>query len=81
MSGKEGGELNLEARLGRLEEILAALESDEMDLERSLELFEEGIGHVRAAEKTLSVAELRVQEVLASGGERPLDGAGREGEA
>ena len=63
----------LEARLRRLEEILSALEADELDLERSLALFEEGIGHIRQAEKTLSEAALRVEEVLAEGVTRPLD--------
>lgn len=67
------GEMGLEERLGRLEEILSALESDELELERSLRLFEEGIGHIRQAEKTLSQAALRVEEVLAEGVTRPLD--------
>ncbi|MEJ2541080.1 MAG: exodeoxyribonuclease VII small subunit [Gemmatimonadota bacterium] len=63
----------LEDRLRRLEEILSMLEADELDLERALTLFEEGIGHVREAEKTLSAATLRVEEVLADGVTRPLD--------
>lgn len=73
--GNDGGsgEMGLEERLGRLEEILSALESDELELERSLRLFEEGIGHIRQAEKTLSQAALRVEEVLAEGVTRPLD--------
>lgn len=67
------GTLTLEARIGRLEEILTALESDELELDRSLELFEEGVQHIRAAEKRLAEAALRVEEVLADGSERPLD--------
>ncbi|UCC27132.1 MAG: exodeoxyribonuclease VII small subunit [Gemmatimonadales bacterium] len=67
-------DLGLEERLRRLETILAALESDELELEKSLELFEEGIGHIRAAEKTLSEATLRVEEVLSDGQTRSLDG-------
>jgi exodeoxyribonuclease VII small subunit len=63
----------LETRLKRLEEILARMESDEVALEEALRLFEEGVGHVRAAEDVLSAAELRVEELLASGGTRPLD--------
>ncbi|HSM05473.1 MAG TPA: exodeoxyribonuclease VII small subunit [Longimicrobiales bacterium] len=70
----------LEARLRRLEEILSALEADELDLERSLALFEEGIGHIRQAEKTLSEAALRVEEVLAEGVTRPLDAPTNDGE-
>jgi exodeoxyribonuclease VII small subunit len=76
----ETPEPGLETRLSRLEEILSALEADELDLERSLALFEEGIGHIREAEKTLSQAALRVEEVLAEGVTRPLDGPGQDGE-
>lgn len=66
----------LESRLQRLEQILVKLEAEELDLEDALALFEEGIGHVREAEKTLSTAALRVEEVLAEGVTRPLDGGG-----
>ncbi len=54
----------LEARLRRLEEIVASLEADEVDLERALELFEEGVGHLRISERILARAELRVEELL-----------------
>jgi exodeoxyribonuclease VII small subunit len=65
----------LEQRLKRLEAILSALEADEMDLERSLALFEEGVGHVREAERILAETELRVEELLGEdGATRPLDG-------
>ncbi len=64
----EGQTSTLEARLRRLEVILSRLESDEVDLERALELFEEGVRHVREAEKILARTELRVEELL--GGER-----------
>lgn len=63
----------LEERLRRLEEILARMESDEVGLEEALRLFEEGIGHVREAEKVLSEAELRVEELLSDGRTRPLE--------
>jgi exodeoxyribonuclease VII small subunit len=55
---------SLEGRLKRLEEILSALEADELELERALALFEEGVGHVRAAERILAATELRVEELL-----------------
>jgi exodeoxyribonuclease VII small subunit len=70
----------LEGRLRRLEEILAKLEAEELDLEHALTLFEEGIGHVREAEKTLAAATLRVEEVLADGATRPLDEDGSGGD-
>lgn len=78
MSDEQTGEMGLERRLKRLEEILSALESDDLDLEKSLALFEEGVGHIRQAERTLSAAALRVEEVLSQGSERPLD-TGDEG--
>lgn len=60
-------EPGLEGRLGRLDEILAALEADDIELERALALFEEGVAHVRAAERLLAEAELRVEELLGQG--------------
>jgi exodeoxyribonuclease VII small subunit len=71
--GAEHEGVNLEARLRRLEEILARMESDEVALEEALRLFEEGVGHVREAEKVLSEADLRVEELLADGRTRPLE--------
>ena len=61
-----GDVLGLEARLRRLEEIVSALEVDDVELERALALFEEGIGHVRHAEQILARTELRVEELLGS---------------
>ena len=79
MPDKHEKEPGLEERLRRLEEILAALESDELELEVSLSLFEEGVRHIREAEKTLSAATLRVDEVLSGGQTQPLDSeAGQE---
>jgi exodeoxyribonuclease VII small subunit len=63
----------LEARLRRLEEILSRMESDQVPLEEALRLFEEGVGHVREAEHVLAKAQLRVEELLASGRTRPLE--------
>jgi len=64
---------SLESRLGRLEEILARMEADDIDLEEALGLFEEGVTHVREAEKFLARAELRVEELLAGGETEPMD--------
>ncbi|MDH3272559.1 MAG: exodeoxyribonuclease VII small subunit [Gemmatimonadota bacterium] len=70
---QEGQETSLEARLRRLDQILAEMESDDVALEDALRLFEEGVAHVREAERVLSTAELRVEELLASGETRTLD--------
>ena len=58
----------LEQRLARLDEIVAALEADDLELDQALEMFEEGITHVRAAEKALTETELRVEELLDQSG-------------
>lgn len=66
-SSKGEGDLPLEARMQRLEEILSRMESDEVTLGEALELFEEGVSHVKTAEQVLTAAELRVGELLADG--------------
>jgi exodeoxyribonuclease VII small subunit len=67
ISGTE--EMSLEARLQRLEAIVGNLEAEELQLDRALALFEEGVAHVREAEKVLAAAELRVEELLGDGGD------------
>lgn len=73
MSNDHPDNHSLEARLRRLEEILARMEADEVPLEEALELFEEGVEHVREAERVLSKAELRVEELLEGGETEALD--------
>jgi exodeoxyribonuclease VII small subunit len=71
-----GDEPTLEERLRRLDEIVRALEGGEVELDKGLALFEEGVGHIRAAEKLLSQAELRIEELVGESGEletRPLE--------
>jgi exodeoxyribonuclease VII small subunit len=63
----------LEARIRRLEEIVASLESSDLDLDRAMALFQEGVEHIRASESLLAKAELQVEELLAGEG-----GAGEE---
>lgn len=74
-TGQASEDLNLEARLRRLEEIVGRLEAEDLDLDAALGLFEEGVGHVQRAEKALAAAELRVEELLGEGDDvrtRPL---------
>ena len=66
-SGESGEEPTLEARLQRLEEIVVALEAGDVELERGLYLFEEGIRHIRSSEGLISRAELRVEELTGEG--------------
>jgi exodeoxyribonuclease VII small subunit len=55
---------SLSTDLQRLEAIVRQLESDDVELDRALELFEEGVARLRAARERLLEAELRIQRVL-----------------
>jgi exodeoxyribonuclease VII small subunit len=48
----------------RLSQIVAELEGGDLPLERSLQLFEEGVRLARAAQERLDQAERRVEELL-----------------
>ena len=79
--GSSGGadaaaeEPGLEARLRHIDQIVSSLEAYDLDLEKALALFEEGVAHVRAAERMLAEAELKVEELLGQGDRtRPLEG-------
>lgn len=50
--------------LNRLEEIVRRLESEDVELDAALALFEEGVARLRAARERLAAAELKVQAVL-----------------
>lgn len=54
----------VESTLARLEEIVAALENEDVSLERSLALFEEGVGLADQLKKRLEESELRVKQVI-----------------
>lgn len=54
----------LEVRLGKLESIVDRLERDELELQEALDLFEEGIAHVRAAHRVLQESKLRVEKLV-----------------
>lgn len=54
----------LTADLKRLEDIVRMLERDDLDLDRALALFEEGVGRLRAAKERLTEAEARVARVV-----------------
>lgn len=55
---------SFEASAERLQTIVEQLESGELPLERSLELFEEGVKVARDAQARLDAAEKRVEELL-----------------
>jgi len=59
MSGKP----SLQADLDRLEAIVRALEQEDLDLDKALALFEEGVTRLRAARERLADAEVRLRQL------------------
>lgn len=60
-------DLSFEEALGRLEEIVKGLESGSAPLDKSLELFEEGVGLVRECNKKLDCARQKITMLSANG--------------
>ncbi len=61
MTDKE--RLSFEDALSRLEEIVRELEGEEISLEESIKLYEEGIELSKICTNTLEKAELRIEKV------------------
>ena len=70
--------------LKRLEEIVEALEAGDQSVEKSLAVFEEGVGLAREGHRRLEAAEKRITALLEDGSERPLalgdDAPGEDGD-
>ncbi len=71
MTDDNGENLTFEKGLVRLEELVHELESDDLNLDKSLELFEEGIKLTRSLNKKLDEAEKKL-EVLSKDPEGEL---------
>jgi exodeoxyribonuclease VII small subunit len=56
--------MTFEKNLRRLDEIMAALEGEQVGLDASLKLFEEGIELLRSASAELEKAETKVQMLV-----------------
>ncbi len=56
--------MTFEQSLHRLEDIVRELERTDVDLDRALSLFEEGIGHLRSAGQALHQVDARVQQLV-----------------
>ncbi len=56
----------LEVDIKKLDELAKLMEKGELPLEKSLEVFQEGIGLIRKCTKTLEDAELKVKEIIES---------------
>jgi exodeoxyribonuclease VII small subunit len=61
-----------EASLEALEKIVEELEQGDLPLEKSLELFEQGIGLSRQCQERLSQAERRIEVLLRDNQGRPV---------
>jgi exodeoxyribonuclease VII small subunit len=61
-----------EASLEALEQIVQELEQGDLPLEKSLELFEQGIGLSRQCQERLSQAERRIEILLRDNQGRPV---------
>lgn len=57
-------EIPFEQSLTRLEDIVRELERNELTLDQSLRLFEEGITHLRSAGAALKVVDAQVQQLV-----------------
>lgn len=63
-AASEGAEASFEDSTKRLGAIVEELERGDLPLERSLELFEEGVKLARSAQERLDRAERKVEELL-----------------
>jgi exodeoxyribonuclease VII small subunit len=54
---------SLQEDLARLDAIVRALEANDVDLDRALALFEEGVERLRTARERLAAAELRLRQL------------------
>ena len=57
------GELKFEKAIQRLEKIVDDLEKGELDIDKSLEIFEEGIKMSRVCSKKLNEAEAKIEKL------------------
>jgi len=69
MAKSKDREQSFETSLTTLEQIVGQLESGELPLERSLELFEEGVSLARRCQSQLQAAERKVELLLRERGE------------
>lgn len=56
-------EFSFEGAVSRLEEIVAELEDEKLDLENALKAYQEGVELARLCLKRLDAAEMRIQEI------------------
>ena len=59
---------SFEQSLHRLEEIVDALEGGSLSLDKSIEIYSEGVGLIEACRKSLAEAEQKIAKLSKSGG-------------
>lgn len=64
-----------EENMGRLEQIVRAMERGDVALEESLKLFQEGTELVRSCGKLLDEAELQVKKIMTDANGNPVEEA------
>ena len=62
-------ELDFEATMAELERIVVALDREELDLDEALRLFEDGVRHVRRANRLLEDVRGRIEELIEASSE------------
>jgi exodeoxyribonuclease VII small subunit len=72
MKKREGQAKSFEASLVALEKIVRELERGDLPLERSLELFEEGVRLSRECQERLTSAERRIEILLHDNNGQPI---------
>ena len=60
------GQIKFEKAMQRLEQIVQDLEKGELDIDKSLEIFEEGIKMSRVCSKKLKEAEAKIEKLTQS---------------
>ena len=66
MTDKQIQEFNLEKSLKKLEDIVDKLDSSNTSLEKSLQLFEDGVNIIKLCEKHLSETEQKIEILVSS---------------
>ena len=64
---------DFESTMSRLETLVAQMESGELTLEQSVEVFEEGVKLSKQAQAALAAAEQKVKLLMESNGELSLE--------
>ncbi len=64
---------SFEASMGRLEQIVRAMERGDVALEESLKLFQEGTELVRSCQKLLDEAQLQVKRIMTAPDGSPVE--------